>query len=447
MFKKTLIAATLAAMSTSAMAVNVNGTTDASGIVLTLDSSTYTYGNEALTNGQTKNDFTEVQLNTVVLTLGAAYSVGDVIKVNITGAEFKADETYALSTSNAAIIDVGFLSATANQLVFRVTAAAAATAGETLTLAAASKIKLDSTAVGSKVTISATAETSTGITIDVTGATDSKVVGTVVQQHSFKVLATNVLDEKIDVSDERKVLTAASDTATVTYTLDTPTFSATDFSVVNAGEMSFTVNGSFTGYETGVTGSTNVGTVVIDAVDATVAADLQSGKAALVATAASDTMAIVYTPDLSLTTRVVLNTSAYTVDVLLDDGAKTTEYNGISLGSFVLNGASNVFAYVPVNYDGAVTTQFEIGNKGVLDGEITLTAFDTAGNDYSAILPFNAVAGKLTKISDQDISTAFSLTAGTKLNLTITVNSPDADITMAGYSNRGTTGRMAINAE
>lgn len=434
MFKKTLLAATLAAMSTAAFAVDV----DVAGTTVS------TMGSEALNNGQTKNDFTALTLGAVELNLGAAYSVGDIIKINLAGAKFKTTDSYALTTSNAAVIEAGFLSATDNQLVFRVTTAAAGTAAETLTLATGSKIKLDSLAVGAKVTVSASAETSTGIAIDVQGTKDSKDVVTVIQQHKFAV--TTKLNEKIDVADERKALTALSDTATITYTYTAPTFAATDFDVTAGTGLKLTAMGSFTGFETGVTGSTALGTVTLDAAAAVVATDLQSGAASVARPAATDTLDVVFTPNAVKATRVVLNSGAYTVDAVISDGTNTTTYSGLSLGSFVLNGASNVFGYVPVNYAGAVTTQFEIGNKGKVDGEITLSAFDTAGNNYSKVLDFKAEAGKLTRISDADISTAFGLTAGTKLNLTITVNSPNADITMSGYSNRGTTGRMAINA-
>jgi hypothetical protein len=435
MFKKTLLAATLAALSTAALAIDVDN----------LNTTTATFGVEALNNGLVKNDFTVLTLGAVELDLGASYSVGDVIKINLSGAKFKTTETYALDTSDAAVIEAGFLSATDTQLVFRVTTAAAATAVETLTLATGSKISLDSTAVGVTVTVSASAETSTGIAIDVTGASDSKDVVDVIQQHKFAV--TTPLSEKIDVADERKALTATFDTAIVGYTYEAPTFAATDFDITAATGLKLTVMGSYTGFETGVTGSTALGTITLDAATAAVAADLQSGSASVARPAVNDAAVnFVFTPNAVKASRVVLNTSSYTLDAALSDGTYTTTYSGISLGSLVLNGASENFGYVPVNYDGAVTSQFEIGNKGSVNGEITLTAFDTAGNMYDEVLPFLAEAGKLTKISDADISTAFGLTAGTKLKLTITVNSPDANISMAGYSNRGTTGRMAISS-
>jgi hypothetical protein len=435
MFKKTLLAATLAALSTGVMAVDIDtGTTG------------LTYGSEALSNGFVKNDFTTATLPAVVATVAAEYSVGDVLKINMSGGEFKTTDSFALTVSGTpGDLTLGFLSATANQLVFRVTAVAnTATATKTLTLAAGTAVKFDSVAVGAKVNMSFNVETSTGIPIDVTGAKDTTTLATLIQQHKFA--ATANLDEKVDVADERKALTATSDTATITYTYEAPTFGGTSFVVTAGTGLKLTAKGSFTGFETGVTGSTALGTVTLDSVAAIVATDLQSGSASVALPAVTDTLDIVFTPNPVKASRVVLATGAYTVDAVITDGTYTTTVSDVAIGSFVLNGASENFGYVPVNYGGAVTTQFEIGNKGTVDGEITLTGFDTAGNDYNAPLAFKAEAGKLTKISDADISTAFGLTAGTKLKLTITVNSPATNISMAGYSNRGTTGRMAVSS-
>jgi hypothetical protein len=61
-------------------------------------------------------------------------------------------------------------------------------------------------------------------------------------------------------------------------------------------------------------------------------------------------------------------------------------------------------------------------------------------------LPFLAEAGKLTKVSDADIATAFALTGWTKLKLNFTVNAPAGYITYGAHSNRGTT-CMVINQE
>jgi len=470
MFKKTLIAATLAALSTSAMAVDV-----------TTGSTTTTYGSEALVSGVAKNDYTElllgtptptsanIDLSTVKLTLGAEYSVGDTITISIAGGTFKQSETFALNSTEAVPgttgMSVGFLSATDTTLLFRVTEVNGVTDGQTLVLdkgtyvpttttpavggtdATSNSIKLNSTAVGTKVTISALAQTSTGLTIDSSGTTDSFEIGSVIQEHKY--VATTKLNADIDVADERKALAvsgavALSDTATLTYTYDAA--AQAKFVLDGSNDVTMTVNGSFTGFETGVTDATNLGKIAIAGTNATVAADLLSGKDLFNNPSSAGTVGFVFTPDDAAATRVVLNTSTYSVDAVLETAAaQKFTYANIALGELALNGASENFGYVPVGYD-AVTTQFEIGNKGSVDGEITLTAFDTAGNNYSAVLPQKAEAGKLTKISDADITSAFVLAGGTKLKLTITVNSPASNISMSGYSNRGTTGRMAISA-
>lgn len=443
MFKKTLIAATLAALSTNAMAVDV------------ATSTAITYGNEGLASGLVANDASVLTLGATQLALGAEYSVGDTISITIAGGTFDPTDAFLLTDNNTNVgsagITAGLLSATANSLLFRVTAIdttnGVTTIGELmdLELAAAAPVPviLGSTAVGAKLTVSANAATSTGLAIDVTGATDSKAVGSVITQHDFEV--TTSMAAQIDVSKGRLEFVAAGGNVTnptfsVTYTQVAPTQAAMAIT-----DTTYTINGSMTGYENTVAATDNDGTIVGDNVLAlTVAADLQS---------ASDTTGGVpsavevftFAPG-TVAERLVLNIDDYSVDVKIEEvGGKSVSVSGLAAGSMGLNGSSAQYAYAPVNYDGAVTTNFEISNSGAVDGEITITAFDTAGNDYSAILDFKAEAGKVTRVSDADISAAFALTAGTKLNLTFTVNAPSDDVTYGAYSNRGTTGRMAIN--
>jgi len=454
MFKKTLIAATLAALSTSAMAVDVDTTI------------AQTYGSEALNNSLVKNDGSALTLgadgnaNVVTLTLGAEYTSGDTISIKLAGAKFKKTETFTLEQTTVGTTNeilLGFLSATDNEVTFRVTSTKGTTDGLILlldngtfvqgaTTAVANAIILDSTAPGAKGTLSATALTGTGLVIDAAGTKDSKVIATVVQQHKFTVASADAMGAKIDVAKARKEfsgVTGEEANFIVTYAATTP--NQAGYTTTSA---KYTLNGSFTGFEKSVAATDNDGTIVRDPAgtpeELTAAADLQS--AAVTHTAGTPiTQTFEFAVDGTAADRVVLNASSYTVDVLLSNGTQTTTYAGIAAGSHALNGANAQYAYVPVNYDGAVTTQFEIGNKGLVDGEITITAFDTAGMTYSKVLTKKAEAGKLTQITDADISAAFELTKGTKLNLTFTVNAPSADVTFAGYSNRGTTGRMSIN--
>jgi len=449
MLKKTLLAVTLAALSTGAMAVDVTGSVDQD------------YGHESLTNGETLNDGSVLKLGNdsnvavVRLKLGAAYAVGDLITIKLSGGKFLKTETFTLEQNTPNRVNeivLGFLSVTDTEVVFRVTSTKGTTSGLILLLdngtfvggrtpAVANKLILDSTAVGSKVTISASAVSSAGTAIDTAGVKSSKVIATVIQEHKFEV--DPAMAAIIDVSKARKefVSTPAS-SFVLKYT-----GSVADQASFVIASAKYTLNGSFTGFEKSVPATDNDGSittlVTTTPTELTVAADLQS--AAITVTAALPvSQTFTFAVDGTPADRTVLNAGNYTADVVLTKGTHTTTIAGLAAGSHTLNGANAQFAYVPVNFVGAVTSQFEIGNKSKIDGEITLSGFDSEGNNYSEILPFPAGAGKLTKIGDDDIAEAFGLTKGTKLNLTITVNAPATDITFGGYSNRGTTGRMSL---
>jgi hypothetical protein len=434
MFKKSLLAATLAAFATGAMAVDVDTNTG-----------TETYGSEALVSGLVANDGTVLDIAGAAVTLlqSAEYSAGDIVKITILGGTFGADGAYTLTDTPAGTnetITWGLLNQTDTQLTFRVTSISTGNngtvIGNTAALVGAGTLAdatvLASTAVGAKVTVTAKAETSTGIPIDNT-ANDTAEIGEVIAEHA---LTLTEMAAVIDVSAERKEFVAAGAAnivATYAYTAATQANFAGTANVI-------TINGSMVGFPGTATGLLDDG-----AVTAVVAADLQSATLTYAAPPATKTatFAVATTP----ANRAVLTTGTYTLGMEITDTGKSTTLAAAAAGAMTLNGASEIFAYVPVNYPTIVTTQFEIGNKGSVDGEITLSGFDSAGNDYSAVLPFNAEAGKLTKVSDADITTAFGLTEGTKLRLTITVNAPGNDITVAGYSNRGTTGRMSLVAE
>lgn len=449
MFKKTLLAATLAALSTSAMAIDV-----------ATNSTKATYGSEALTSTAVANDGSVLTLGATQLLLGAEYSVGDTITINISGGEFDPTDAFELTDTDGALgtvgITTGLLSATKTQLLFRVTALdttnGLVTTGQTLDLelagAAPVPLILSSTSAGSKVNITASGATSTGLAIDVKGSDkDTFNVGEVLQEHKFTVTAA--MAAQIDVSKERKeFVTPANATFTVTHSRNAVTQASYGS---NASTVKATLTGSLAAFENTVAGTDNKGTVVgTGAAAYTVAADLATATRDLGTVDLSGgnlvpAETVLFTVDPTAATREVINVGAYTFDVELNTANKVHKVSGLAAGNFSLNGSSAQYAYAPVNFNGAVTTQFEVGNKGSVDGEISLSAFDTAGNKYSAMLPFKAEAGKLTRISDADIANAFGLTKGTKLNLTITVNAPSGDITYGAYSNRGTTGRMAIN--
>ncbi|MGI2143123.1 hypothetical protein [Shewanella frigidimarina] len=464
MFKKTLIAVALAAVSTGAMAVDVSATGAAA--------DARTYGSEALTTALVANDASAISLKPVTLTLGAEYTVGDTVTINLTGAEFKTAGAYTLTSVAATgagagtdTVAFGLLSQSATELLFRVTAITPGassnssvlknivTLSDTSTAAATASgvlvndvlVKLNSTAAKSEVTVAANAKTSTGLVIDKT-AKDSVVVGKVITQHTFEITK---MAAKIDVSKSRKEFVTPADAKFVVTHVNANPDQAKFGTATSKAKA--TIQGSMVGFEESLTTTDNNGTVKGTAGDYTVAKDLQSASfdiatAEIELAKAIPAQTVVFAVDSTPADRTVINASNYTFSVDLIEGGKTVTVSGLDVGSMTLNGASKTFGYVPVNFDGAVVSQFEIGNKGTVDGEISITAFDRDGVKHSAVLPFKATAGKMTKLSDSDISTAFGLTKGASLNLTITVNAPESDITVAGYSNRGTTGRMSLSS-
>uniref|UniRef100_A0A7S9IZW9 Uncharacterized protein n=1 Tax=Shewanella eurypsychrophilus TaxID=2593656 RepID=A0A7S9IZW9_9GAMM len=122
LFKKTLLASVVAAVSTGAMAIDVSS------------SVAQTYGAEALAQGVVANDgdtlFLGSATSSAVLTAGAEYSVGDIITITLTGGEFASDAAYTLTdtplTSAGPLVNdtvtFGLLNTSKTELVFRVTA-------------------------------------------------------------------------------------------------------------------------------------------------------------------------------------------------------------------------------------------------------------------------------------------------------------------------------------
>ena len=438
MFKKTLLAATLVALTSAANATSVT------------TAGAETYSSEGLTSGLVANDGSVLDIAgaAVTLAIGAEYSAGDIMTITIVGGTFGSGGAYTLVDTPSAgneTITWGLLNQTDTVLTFRVTSISTGANGlvklNTSLLAGADGgaafvadgTVLSSTAVGHKVTVNAEAQTSTGISIDNT-ATDTTEIGSVIAEHAVVLTPMAAV---IDVSLERKqFVTPANAKIVATYA-----YTAADQAPMVGTANVITYNGSMVGFP----GTAATGYVFDGAVTGVIAADVKSATFTYAAAPATKTGTFTIATD--ATKREVLTAGDYTASMTITEGGKSTTIAAAAAGAMTLNGASEVYAYAPVNYDGAVTTNFEIGNKGAVDGEITVSGFDTAGTPYSAILPFKAEAGKLTNVSDSDISDAFALTAGTKLKLTITVNSPSTDITIGAYSNRGTTGRMAINAQ
>lgn len=434
MFKKTLIAVALVGLSANALAVDVQ----------TSSAATKKFGSEALTTGLFANDGTVLTLAPVVLSSGAEYSAGDIVTVTMTGGEFAAPGYTLVDTTPAgqSTVTFGLLSKTATKLIFRVTAIAdgtlKTTIGNKFTLTPAggsSFVKLSSVAAGSKVVVTANAETSTGIALDTT-AKDSHEVGAVLAQHSLSV--NPVMAAVVDVTKDRK---AFVDPAKATFAVN-HTFTVVDQASMPGTANTIVVKGDFSAFKNkdGILGKLSDG-----AVDAVVAADGQSATLTYAAAPADKTLTFMV-PAFDNAAAVVIPTSSYTAEMNITEATKAVTLSAVDAGAFTLNGASVDVPYMP--YGSGVEQFLWVTNKGNQVGDVKVTAFDQTGKAYG---PFNlGSSAKGLKKLDAALKTAL---VGAGLNeatsprvaLNVTINAPSADITVyAAYKAVAADDRLTV---
>ena len=449
LFKKTLLASVVAAVSTGAMAIDVKTATE--GVA---EANVEVFSAEGLAAGVIVNDGTDVAAihAPVILTSAAEYSKDDVITLTMSGGEF-ADTAYVLADGNADLVNkstvtFGLLSSSKTELTFRVTSVLAGTTtpttlGNVFTLghALAGEVLLGSTVADATVTVTAKAQTSTGIKIDET-ANDVAKVATVKAQFTFVVAP--VMAAVIDVAEERKDFVAAGGTVT------NPTFTATvanpgagyigAFTPVTAlAKNTAVVTGKFGAFN-GVDDNGTFATGTTDPV--TVAADMQSASFALkAATAPVGAHAFTFAKG---TDQLAMEASDYTVALtMIDAGTKTITLGAKAAGAMTLNGASVDIPYVP--YGDGLEQFIWVTNKGSQTGAITVTARTEAGVDHELEIAADSTPG-LKRLSGliADALEAKGVTSG-RVKLNVTVNAPADDITVyAAYKVTSDADRLTL---
>lgn len=439
MFKKTLLAASIAAMSTGAFAVNVTSTA-------------LVHSNEGVTT------LTKITAAAASAELKAEYKVDDLITFTfsqnfdaafIAASSINADFSAVVLGGGTNTMTLGKLSQTANSVTYRVTnlnlaatvPAERTTVGATLAIEAVDfEAAALRAAASATVTYSASLSNGTTALDQATGA-DKATIKIVELKDQFASSVVTGFDAVINVEDDRESFVGPATDDALTFTLADTGYAGNNATL---NDVTYTVNGNFSFLDTDlVTAGIQLGTntVVASAGTVTVAAD----KIVVVNPAAGNVVLTIDNIEANVITK-----QAFTVDAVVnfDDAAATpvegeSSFSALKAGEWTINGSEVTFPYAPIGYS-HIVTQFEIANSGTQSGDIVITGFDTAGNKYSATLPYQAEAGKLTKISTSDLTTALSLTAGTKLSLTITTTAPAADIKITGYSNINASGRMSL---
>lgn len=438
MFKKTLIALTVAGVAFNASAAL---TIDAGGVGATAKGQLISAEGVANTASLTPTAVTAELGGTLT-----NYTSIDKIRVTVTGGTLTPATDVAVawndvdntegaaggSTADLATLGTVTYPSTSVALIDLATAdeskvSAYRTAGDTFVITG---LDIAPTSIATGAEISYTVE----ILSSVGGAvvdTKTGVVATVVNQFASKVSASaGTVD--IDVGDDR--LTFVGDVKTDAITVDV-TSAQVDHAAATAETEALTtvLNGSF-----GFLGSTT--TLVAAQVGTTtgtpsVATDFSSVTEAQAAFAGgvfdgagADTTSETYTITVNGTTHV-LAPQTFSVDVdfdYADAASKAGSYsNTLSGGAWTLNGASAYIPFMP--FQSAFSQAITVANKGSVPGAITV---DWVYNGTTVTTPLTvmAAANTVTDISSAVRAAAAANGVVGNAALTIVVNSPTGDI-------------------
>ena len=453
-FKKTLLAASLAA---------VAGVSQAATVAIT--------GVNVSQEGS--KGAASVAVPNVVVTLGAEYTTNDTVTLTITGAEFDA----ALSTPSASVAlagtdtaTYGLLSKSATSVTFRITDVAdndgggVAFTGRDLTITGL-VMKTDTVidATGD-ISIAYSAKTNSNLDIDNTG-TLSDVAATVVAQFSSSV--TKSLNAVIDVEKSRQQFTAGDDSTTTDVMTVTIAEAAAAVNDAVYSKATHTIKGDFSWMNTNATAGVDAGELTA-AFGVTGAGDdtfTQSINAAMdtITVVATDAGAdaveahtFTFTNAGEGTGNAVLNAQSFTVSTVVEwdapvaaAGSKTTATDAAA-GSWTLNGSVVRVPYL-VMKDGRFGSIINVTNHGSKSGAIVVDIFDENGtklqSNYAA---GTSNAGSVTSIANAVrnglVAAGKDVVNSTiKYSVQITTNVPADDISVyAAYTDSQNGGERAI---
>jgi len=388
-----------------------------------------------------------------VVTLAAEYTVGDTVTFTVSGASF--DTVGSTPVLTAALgggdtATTGLLSSTASAVTFRITAQTDGTVpnngviftGGTFTLSGM-KLTTASTidAVGD-ITVTYSASTSTGITID-SAATNADVAATVVAQFSSSV--TIPANGIIDVNNDRQQFTVGPTTDTIELTPAEAVAAVNDAAYTGAthvihGDFSWMdtdANSAVSGAElTAAFGMAGAGddtfaNTINAAMDTITVVATDGGANAVEAHTATFTVAgvgagnaVIPTQTFTVDTTVAYNTAA------LAAASKVTA-TAAAAGSWTLNGSKVTIPYMPFGDDTAVILRGT--NTGTQSGAMSvrymLEGVDTTWKSLSgSVTTLAPGVTNLTALVMDAIKWDAGVTKG-KVAIEITTNVPASALT------------------
>jgi hypothetical protein len=439
MFKKSLLAASLALVAMNASAAVTSTATGAVDV----------FGKEFVANEATGIDFSTIEVE-----LNAQYSVGDIVTLSMSGASFDlvnsaAIATYSTDLTSAPTMTLGLLSTDANTATFRITAASGNHGdAETLKFSKITFTALKLSTATAKVagTVSAVfaAQTSTGISIDAASTNTVAAMKGVTQYLAKFTLAADKLNAEVKVGALRTNFGTGvyDDALKVTFTDYAPLAGeAAVAALVGAAPTGtkVTLNGDFSFLDTNADGKITSAdkifpvfaqTAGTTATTIVAAADLQSvsfvGPTAFTAAGLTITAA-------NVAGDTVIKDQKFTVDTEITYTPKTggavKAVASQSAGAWTLDGANQDIAFLPFGNEYAQSVT--VSNSGTVEGAITV-ALSFEGTTFTKTL--TAVAAKLsvTNISLEVAALAAESGITGNAQINVIVNAPAASIDVKG---------------
>jgi hypothetical protein len=425
--KKTLIAAAIAATATAATAATVvaNG-----GATSTFTEKKWqSVSAEGLAIAKTVAIGTAADDILVSLTLDSTYQETDLLVMTIAGATIDATATTTV-TIGATTFELLGVDADAGTVTLRPASTTTVAAGTY----AVSGIVLK--AWSGAATLASKGVTVQGIDIDKGAAVPIAFAGS-----EFTVKSGVKFDAVVDVEKERKeYVSGTTDSFTVAVK------SGADLLAVTAGKATVALTGADLAFLNDKDGKLASASYALDVLTEDTAKTTFVGNTLTVMSTAG--YAASFGMTLTADGKADVNAQALTgqsfsadVDLAYAFGGTSgsVSTDNIAVGAWTLSGAQVNIPYMP--YGPSITQVIYLSNDGTVNGDIELVGFDDEGNQFGPVtLSITAVGGSVTRLAGP-IKAALleeGFDGNGKVDITLTVNSPKADVEIyAAYNVTG----------
>ena len=427
MFKKSLLAVSVAGLATAAVAGSINSTKVNYSLEGTADLGTVSIGN---------------QLNASITT-GKNYIENDILVVRVTGAEIDAENSNPSLGSG----DFSFVKSEGTDIFFRVENQNGVGTNVTYTLSGVD-LNVEDVADGTTIEVSSFVDAFNDV-VGIYDQSEAVEIAEFVQQYTFEGFSNDNLNAKIDTAKSRYGFETGNGAyTTVSFDINnaktlTSAYTADEATHVISADTMLTYLMAFDANEDGELSSAEVNSAFAFNGDDDFTVELNEAMDELTisqtAVAGLDTdVSIAFYSPLAVEVPVIIEETAFSATVDYTDGTYSTSLvDGAAIGSWTLNGANVFVPYMP--YGAGISQVLYVTNDSNQTGDIEVTAFDEDGNSYGPWNIGSSEAKSITKVTgliNQRLYDA-GFTSG-KVALDIVVNAPSGQVDVtSSYNVRG----------